>query len=46
LKACIEAIKPVVTDKEIEAMSKQADTGRDNQISFLEFRNLLHQFHK
>jgi hypothetical protein len=46
LKACIEAIKPGVTDKEIEAMSKQADTGRDNQISFPEFRNLLHQFHK
>ncbi|MFN9675899.1 MAG: EF-hand domain-containing protein, partial [Microcystis sp.] len=46
LKACIEAIEPGVTDKEIEAMSKQADTGRDNQISFPEFRNLLHQFHK
>jgi Ca2+-binding EF-hand superfamily protein len=46
LKACLQAIKPRVTDKEIEAMLQQADTGRDNQISFQEFRDLLHQFHK
>jgi Ca2+-binding EF-hand superfamily protein len=34
LKACLQAIEPRVTDKEIEAMLQQADTGRDNQISF------------
>jgi hypothetical protein len=46
LKACLQAIEPGVTDKEIEAMLQQADTGGDNQISFQEFRDLLHQFHK
>ncbi|MCZ8129472.1 MAG: EF-hand domain-containing protein [Microcystis sp. LE19-114.1B] len=46
LKACLQAIEPGVTDKEIEAMLQQADTSRDNQISFQEFRDLLHQFHK
>lgn len=46
LKACLQAIKPGVTDKEIEATLKQADIGCDNQISFQEFRDLLHQFHK
>jgi hypothetical protein len=46
LKACIQAIEPGVTDKEIEAMLHHADTGRDHQISFPEFRNLLHQFHQ
>ncbi|MDJ0558481.1 MAG: EF-hand domain-containing protein, partial [Microcystis sp. M53599_WE4] len=46
LKACLQAIEPGVTDKEIEAMLHHADTGRDNQISFPEFRDLLHQFHK
>jgi Ca2+-binding EF-hand superfamily protein len=46
LKACIGAIEPGVTDKEIEAMLQQADTSRDNLISFPEFRDLLHQFHK
>ncbi|MFM7712628.1 MAG: EF-hand domain-containing protein, partial [Microcystis sp.] len=46
LKACLQAIEPRVTDKEIEAMLQQADTGCNNLISFQEFRNLLHQFHK
>lgn len=46
LKACLQAIEPGVTDKKIEAMLQQADTGRDNQISFQEFRDLLHQFHQ
>lgn len=46
LKACLQAIEPEVTDAEIEAMLQQADTSRDQQISFDEFRALLHQFHK
>ncbi|MDJ0562634.1 MAG: EF-hand domain-containing protein, partial [Microcystis sp. M49629_WE12] len=46
LKACLQAIEPGVTDKEIEAMLHHADAGRDHQISFPEFRDLLHQFHQ
>jgi hypothetical protein len=45
LKACIRAIEPGVTDAEIDAMLRHADTDRDDHIGFEEFREILHRFH-
>lgn len=42
LEVCLREINSQVTHAEIEAMLKLADTNRDRQISYEEFREVLH----